>query len=235
MPLPRFLIDHIGPRKMLRLSLLTALILIGNDLKAEPVEWTLDLGHAYIGWEIDHMNMANTVGRFNEFDGSFLIDETDPEASQITFTIKAASIDSNHTERDDHLRNADYLNVEVYPDITFTSTSVQVLTPTTGKLIGNLELLGVTAPLELDFEMVNRRTYPDFIPDYHEVEVVGFHATADVMRLDHGMDFIAFLGSPTGFAVTLDARFDLVRCDDAPDTNMPCNWGRVAGFNRPNQ
>jgi len=90
-------------------------------------------------------------------------------------------------------------------------------------------------PVELDFEMVNRRNYPDFIPNYDELEVVGFHVTGEVMRLDHGMDFIAFIGSPTGFAVTLDARFDLIQCDGAPETNVPCHWGRIEGFKGPNE
>ncbi len=220
---------------MLRSSLLITAILAGSHVMAEPIEWTLDLGHAHIGWEIDHMNMANTVGRFNEFDGTFLIDEVDPAKSQITFTINAASVDSNHAGRDNHIRNTDYLNVSAHPEITFASTSVQMLTPTIGKLFGDLEMLGVTAPVELDFEMVNRRNYPHFIPNYDEVEVVGFHATGEVMRLDHGMDFIAFLGSPTGFAVSLDARFDLVQCAGAPETNVPCNWGRVEGFKGPHE
>ncbi|MEO0943839.1 MAG: YceI family protein, partial [Pseudomonadota bacterium] len=126
-------------------------------------------------------------------------------------------------------------NVTTHPEITFTSTTVQMLTPTTGKLLGDLELLGVTAPVALDFELVNRRYYPDFIPNYDGVEVVGFHAAGEVMRLDHGMDFIAFLGSPTGFVVTLDARFDLVKCDGVPNTNVPCNWGRAPGFVGPNE
>ncbi|MFY0617703.1 YceI family protein [Shimia sp.] len=202
---------------------------------AAPTEWTLDLGHAHVGWSVDHMNMANTVGRFNIFDGTFMIDETDPAQSQITFVIDATSVDSNHAGRDAHIRNADYLDAVTFPDITFTSTDVQLLTPKTGKLFGNLTLKGATAPVTLDFEMVNRRTYPAFIPDYNEVDVVGFHVTGEIMRLDHGMDFIAFLGSPTGFAVSLDARFDLVQCADAPDRNIPCNWGRVAGFKGPNE
>ena len=220
---------------MLRSTLLTIAILAGTAVHAEPVEWTLDLGHAYIGWEIDHMNMSNTVGRFNEFNGAFLIDEAEPANSQITFTINAASVDSNHVGRDNHIRNADYLDVETYPEIKFTSTAVQMLTPTTGKLMGDLDLHGVTAPVELDFEMVNRRNYPDFIPNYDELEVVGFHVTGEVMRLDHGMDFIAFIGSPTGFAITLDARFDLIQCGGAPETNVPCHWGRIEGFKGPNE
>ncbi len=219
--------------KTLKLAALATVL--AAPVAAEPVEWTLDLGHAHVGWEIDHMNLANTVGRFNTFDGTFLIDEAAPENSRITFTIDATSIDSNHTGRDNHLRNADYLNVEVYPEITFVSTEVRMLTPTTGKLIGDLTMVGATAPVELDFEMVNDRDYPDFIPNYDQIRVAGFHVTGEIARLDHGMDFIAFLGSPTGFIVNLDARFDLVRCEGMPDTNVPCNWGRVAGFVGPNE
>lgn len=214
---------------------LAATALLSCPTLAAPTEWTLDLGHAYLGWEVDHMNMANTVGRFNTFDGTFLIDEENPANSEITFTIDAASVDSNHIGRDNHIRTADYLNIAAHPEMTFSSREVQMLTPTAGKLIGDLTMLGISAPLTLEFELVNDRTYPDFIPNYDQVRVVGFHVTGEVARLDHGMDFIAFLGSPTGFTVSIDARFDLVQCADAPDTNVPCNWGRVAGFTGPNE
>lgn len=118
------------------LTTVTAVTLSAAPVLADPTEWTLDLGHSYLGWEIDHMNIANTVGRFNDYDGTFLIDEENPANSQITFTVITTSIDSNHTERDGHLRSPDYLNVEAFPEMTFTSTEVQMLTPTSGKLIG---------------------------------------------------------------------------------------------------
>lgn len=205
-------------------------LVLAPTLQAEPRAWTLDLGHAHVGWEIDHMLLSKTVGRFNSFDGTFLIDEETPDNSQITFTVETASVDSNHEGRDAHIRHADYLNAEVFPDITFTSTGIDMLTPTSGKLHGTLDMLGVTAPLTLDFEMVRDTTYPAFIPDYDEIRVVGFEATASLERLDWGMDFIAFPGSPTGLEVKLDIHFDLVDCTSAADTNIPCNWGRTEGF-----
>lgn len=212
-----------------------ALISIASLSDAAPKEWTLDLGHAYVGWEIDHMNLSPTVGQFRDYDGTFLIDEEDPANSKITFTVQAASVDSNHIGRDNHVRNADYLNVEQFPEITFTSTKVQMLTPNSGKLYGDLVMLGVTAPLTLDFRMVRDAKYPDFIPNYDEVRVVGFEAEGELLRLDHGMDFIAFLGSPTGMSIKLDLHFDLVDCEGVPDTNVPCHWGRVDGFKGPNE
>ncbi|MEO0830699.1 MAG: YceI family protein, partial [Pseudomonadota bacterium] len=163
------------------------------------------------------------------------IDEADHANSQITFSVQAASIDSNHVGRDNHVRNPAYLNVDAFPTIIFASREVQMLTPSSGKLHGDLTLRGVTAPLTLDFRMVRDATYPDFIPNYDEVRVVGFEAEGELFRLDHGMDFIAFLGSPTGLSVKLDLHFDLVDCDGVPDTNVPCHWGRVAGFKGPNE
>ena len=210
------------------LSVLSAL-----PAAAEQKEWLLDLGHAHVGWEIDHMLLSRTVGRFNVFDGTFLIDEADPANSQITFAVQSASVDSNHAARDAHLRNADYLDVARFPEITFVSTEVEMLTPTRGKLHGDVSLLGVTAPLTLDFRMVQDRTYPEFIPDYDALRVVGFEATGSINRLDHGMDFIAFLGSPTGLEIELDIHFDLIDCDDAGPENIPCNWGRSEGFGGP--
>ena len=211
---------------MFRTLPIAALLLGAVPAHSAPTEWTLDLGHAHIGWEIDHMGLSRTVGRFNSYDGTFLIDEDAPENSQITFTIDAASIDSNHGPRDTHLRHADYLDVTKNPQITFVSTDITMLTPTTGKLTGDLTLRGQTAPITLDFTMVRDRTYPDFIPNYDEVRVVAFEATGEILRLDHGMDFIAFLDSPTGLSVDVDLHFDLVQCTNASDDNIPCNWGR---------
>lgn len=217
------------------LPLTAAALLAAAAAQAEPREWTLDLGHAHIGWEIDHMGLSRTIGEFRSYDGTFLIDEDDPANSQITFTVQAASVDSNHVGRDNHIRNADYLNAETFPEISFNSTEIEMLTPSSGLLHGELTMLGVTAPLTLDFQMVRDARYPDFIPNYDQVRVVGFEATGQILRLDHGMDFIAFLGSPTGLSIDLDIHFDLVDCEGAPATNIPCNWGRVEGFTGPNE
>ncbi len=211
---------------MIRTLPLAALLMSTLPANAAQTEWTLDKGHTHIGWEIDHMGLSSTVGRFNDYDGTFLIDEDDPANSHIIFTIDATSIDSNHAGRDTHLRSADYLDAANAPQITFTSTDILMLTPTSGKLTGDLFLRGQTAPITLDFRMIRDRIYPDFIPNYDEIRVVGFEATGEILRLDHGMDFIAFLDSPTGLSVDLDLHFDLVQCSGTPDTNIPCTWGR---------
>ncbi|MEM8848955.1 MAG: YceI family protein [Pseudomonadota bacterium] len=207
-------------------SLLLAALTLPSIAIADQREWTLDLGHAHIGWEIGHMGLSNTVGRFERFHGTFLIDEEDPANSAITFEIDVPSIDSNHRARDEHLRSADYFDADAHPTITFASTRIDMLTPTTGKLTGDLTMRGQTAPLTLDFRLVRDRRYPDFIPGYDEIRVVGFEARGEVLRLDHGMDFIAFLDSPTGLVASVDIKLDLVDCAGAPATNVPCTYGR---------
>ena len=206
---------------------------------AEPREWTLDLGHAHLGWDVAHMDLANTTGRFDRFDGTFLLDEEDPANSSVRVVVDLASVNSNHVGRDNHIRNADYLNVPAFPEAVFESGAIAMTSETEGTMEGTLTLLGVEAPLTLDFELVTDRTYPDFIPNYDEVRTASFTATGTLTRTDHGMDFIAFPGSPTGTEIALDIRVDLVDCSTVPAealaANVPCNWGRTEGFTGPNE
>jgi len=112
---------------------------------------------------------------------------------------------------------------------------LETLTPETGKLYGDLKLRGVTAPTVLDFNMVSDKNYTSFLPNYDELRVIGIEAEGEILRLKHGMDFIAFLGSPTWLSISLDLRFDLVDRTDAKPTNVPCNWGYVEGFKGPGE
>ena len=101
--------------------------------------------HSFVQFRIQHLGYSWLYGRFNEFDGSFTYDEDAPEKATVTATIKTASVDTNHAERDKHLRSDDFLNVEKFPEATFKSTSFD------GKeaLVGDLTLNGVTKPVTL--------------------------------------------------------------------------------------
>lgn len=205
----------------------------------ETREWTLDLGHAHIEWEVDHMDLARTAGRFDAFEGTFLIDEDDPANSVITVVVDAASVNSNHIGRDNHVRAADYLNAPAFPTVTFTSGAIMMVSETEGQMAGTLTMLGVDAPITLEFTLKSERNYPDFIPNYDEIRVASFEATGTIDRTAWGMDFIAFPGSPTGLEIDLDIHIDLVDCSSVPAevaaTNVPCNWGYTDGFKGPNE
>lgn len=208
-------------------TLIVGIALVGCSLaSAEPKPFTLDLGHAYVGWEIDHFGYSDTVGQFNTFDGVFLIDENAPENSQISFVIQAASIDSNHPGRDNHLRAPDFLNVEDFPTIEFVSTGIAMTDDTNGVITGDLTCMGITKPFSMTFTKTADAPFAEFLPRYDQLRAVGFEAEGRFDRLAHGFDVLNFPGTPIGQYITLDIHFDLVDCENAPANNIPCNYGR---------
>ncbi|MBN2866682.1 MAG: YceI family protein [Thiotrichales bacterium] len=93
---------------------------------AEPVNYAIDTGgmHASVNFKIQHLGYSWLTGRFEKFSGDYVYDAQKLSNSQIKVTIETASVNSNHAERDKHLRSADFLNVSKYPQATFESTHV---------------------------------------------------------------------------------------------------------------
>lgn len=125
-------------------------------------EYTIDKEgqHAFINFKTGHMGFSVLHGRFNDFDGTFTWDSSKPEASQVNVTINTASVDSNHAERDKHLRSADFLNVDKYPKATFKSTKVEVTGENTAKVTGDFSLNGVTKPVVIDARFIGEGKDP---------------------------------------------------------------------------
>ena len=99
--------------------------------------------HAFVNFKASHLGYSYIIGRFNDFDGKFSHDANNPGASSVSVTIQAKSLDSNHAERDKHLRSSDFFDVDKYPTITFESTSY-VAGSNGDTLNGKLTLHGVT-------------------------------------------------------------------------------------------
>lgn len=134
-----------------------SLLLVGTTLGSTSVladDYTIDTAHAFIQFRVQHLGMSWLHGRFNEFNGSFSYDEAAPEKASAEVTIQTASVDSNHAERDKHLRSSDFLDVETYPQARFVSTGFAPQADGKGLLTGDLTLHGVTKPVELDVEMI---------------------------------------------------------------------------------
>ncbi len=106
--------------------------------------------HASINFKISHMGFSFLTGRFNEFNGSFEYDEKQPESSSIVVNINTASVDSNHAERDKHLRSDDFFDVKNHPSAKFISTKFVKKGQDKLSILGNLTLLGVTKPVTID-------------------------------------------------------------------------------------
>ena len=135
----------------LRHLVLTLLLLIQPpSLFAEDYRVDTEGAHASIHFRIKHLGYSWLTGRFNHFKGAFTYDAKKPDASKIEMAVSTASVDSNHAERDKHLRGKKFLNVKKYPLATFISTSYTPTTDKTGKLVGKLTLHGVTRQVTMD-------------------------------------------------------------------------------------
>ncbi|KRT54302.1 YceI family protein [endosymbiont of Ridgeia piscesae] len=131
-------------------------------LPTQAADYTIDTkdAHAFIQFKISHLGYSWLLGRFNHFSGGFSYDENNPTAAKVQVEIDVSSIDSNHAERDKHLRSKKFLDVTNYPKAEFVSTSFQELADGTAKLHGNLTLHGVTKPVTIDVTQIGSGTDP---------------------------------------------------------------------------
>jgi polyisoprenoid-binding protein YceI len=156
--------------------------------------WVIDPVHTDIGFVARHMVVAKVRGRFQKFEGQIVTGEN-PADSSVTATIDLTSIDTGNQQRDDHIRSADFFEVEKYPTMTYSSTGVRQ----DGDdlvLDGQLTLKGVTKDVPLRLELNG------FGPDAYGGTRAGFTATAEINRRDFGVNFHAAL--ETGGAVVSD-------------------------------
>ncbi|MGA6098138.1 YceI family protein [Stutzerimonas marianensis] len=142
----------------------TALVL-GSALfagQAMAADYTIDKKgqHAFVNFKISHLGYSWLWGRFNDFDGTFSFDAEQPEASKVEVTLQTASVDSNHAERDKHLRSEDFLNVSEHPTATFKSTSVRSTGEGTADITGDLTLNGVTKPVVIAAKFIGEGKDP---------------------------------------------------------------------------
>jgi polyisoprenoid-binding protein YceI len=143
--------------------------------------YVLDPAHTRIGFVARHAMVTKVRGQFNEFEGSGVVDASDITKSTVTVTIQAASIDTRNEQRDAHLRSNDFLAMEEYPQITFTSTGIQQTGPTSVELTGELTIRGVTNTVTIPFEFEGAATDP-----YGNLRV-GFEGSVVINRKDYGV------------------------------------------------
>ncbi|HDZ54994.1 MAG TPA: YceI family protein [Pseudomonas xinjiangensis] len=139
---------------------LGGLLALSGSLHAAEYVIDKEGQHAFINFKISHLGYSWLYGRFNDFDGTFTWDADKPEDSQVNVTIDTASVDSNHAERDKHLRSDDFLNVSAHPEATFKSTAVEMTGENTAKISGDLTLNGVTNPVVLDARLLGQGEDP---------------------------------------------------------------------------
>jgi len=119
---------------------------------ASAADYVIDMkgAHASVNFRVKHLGFSWLVGRFDKFSGTFAFDDKNPDASKVKVEIDTTSVNSNHAERDKHLRSADFLDVEKFPTATFESTSVKASGPDKATIVGKLTLRGVTKDVTIE-------------------------------------------------------------------------------------
>ena len=174
--------------------------------KAEPRQFKMDPDHFAIVFMVHHLGLADTVGMFREASGSFTYDAEAQTISDVKITVETDSVFTNHDARDGHLRGTDFLNVKEYPTMTFTAEEAEVTGENTGKIHGQLTLLGETHPLTLDVTFEGARTYP--FGDAHYA--IGVSARGTIERSKYGMTY-AVQNDIVGDEIDLILEFEGIR------------------------
>ena len=130
------------------LLLLGAMLWFPMVVHAEPARWNVDPEHSTIEFRVTHMVVSKTTGRFTDYAGFIDMDAEAGTVTAIEATIKAGSVNTNHEKRDTHIRNADFLDVEQYPTMTFKMKSYKK-TAENFTAVGDFTLRGATKEITL--------------------------------------------------------------------------------------
>ncbi|WP_028238444.1 YceI family protein [Stutzerimonas azotifigens] len=168
-------------KKTLAALVLGASVLASQAMAADYVIDTKGQ-HAFVNFKISHLGYSWLYGTFRDFSGTFSFDEQNPEASKVAVTIQTKSVDTNHAERDKHLRSDDFLSVDKHPTATFESTSVKSTGEGTADITGNLTLNGVTKPVVIKARLLGEGQDP--WGGYR----AGFEGSTTLQLKDFGID-----------------------------------------------
>lgn len=164
-------------------KLFIATVLVLSSLTAySQTTWTNDPAHSRLGFVVKHLTISEIDGRFADFTVKVTTSKADYSDAQIELTAKVASINTDIEARDNHLRSADFFDVEKYPTLTFQSTSLKKESKNKGKLYGNLTFHGVTKPVVLDVQY-----FGSVINSMNNADTAGFQITGEIKRSDFNL------------------------------------------------
>jgi len=156
--------------------------------RAEMARYDVDLDHSIVGFEVAHMVISKTTGRFLDYKGFIIMDPDAKEFKTIEAVIQTESIDTNHKKRNEHLRSPDFFNVAKYPTMTYKMKRY-TKSSETYTAVGDLTLLGVTKEITLV------GTFNGVATDGFGNTRSGFTAEGTINRKDFGMTWTKLLDS----------------------------------------
>ena len=186
----------------------TTLDRVATEQTQRQTTWQIDPAHTSVGFSVKHLMIARVRGRFAGVRGTIILDESDMAKSWAQVEIDAATIDTRQTQRDAHLRSADFFEVETYPTITFRSRLVKRGEGSRFRVVGELTIRGVTREVVLDATDEGRER------DLSGVDRIAFTAAATIDRREFGLTWNQALetgGVVVGneIAITIDLEAEL--------------------------
>jgi polyisoprenoid-binding protein YceI len=163
--------------------------------------YQIDKGHSEVAFQVRHL-LTKVRGHFGDFDGTITFDQQTPSQSNVEVTIQTASIDTQTTDRDNHLRSADFFDVETFPTLTFKSVSAKPRSAELLDVLGDLTIHGVTKQVTLPVSYLGKAKDP------WGNEKAAFEADLTINRKDFGLNWNAALETG-GFLVGDEVKISL--------------------------
>jgi polyisoprenoid-binding protein YceI len=202
---------HVGP------AFFSAIVLVLVAQRTRAAEtYTIDPAHTSIVFSVSHAQLSYTYGFFRKAAGAYILDKNNPANCRFRLTIQTDSLDTNHAERDKHLRSEDFFNVEQFPEIVFDSTSCTPASSAEGGIAyqvkGNMTIHGVTRQVTLPLRMLGEGKGP------FNDQRSGFLCQVELKRSDFGMtNLLNIVGDAIGITVS----FEGVLQDNAAAASRP--------------
>lgn len=206
----------------MRLPVLPALVIAGfllafaGTAPAAPegaVTYRIDPVHSSVNFAIGHLGVSIVHGRFDELEGKIVFDAEAPESASIEMTVRAASVNTGVKKRDDHLRSADFFDVEKWPAITFRSTGWKAVGEDRYRVTGELALHGTTRTVTADVRRTGAATV-------RGKPLIGFTATLTLNRSDYGMKtMLGPVADGVELVIAVEAGQAEAPADRPPETN----------------
>jgi len=170
--------------------------------------WAIDPTHSEIGFKVKHMMFTNVSGKFNAFEATIENEDDQFDTSVVSFSAEVNSVDTNNADRDNHLRSADFFDVEQFPKISFKSTGIKKINEGQFKVSGDLTIKDVTQNVTLDAE------YSGLMKDPWGNTKAGVSLNGKINRKEFGLAWNAALetgGVLVGEDIKLVAEVQLIK------------------------
>lgn len=155
-----------------------------QEAAAAAEKYVFEKPHTQVLFFVNHLGFSNSNGRFNDFDGHFILDRDNLANSSVEVTIKTDSIDMSHEAWTAHMKNADFFDVEKHPEMTFKSTKVEITGEDTANVTGDLTISGITKPVVLAVKHNKSGAHP-----MNGKYMAGFSATTTIKRSEWDMKY----------------------------------------------